>query len=74
VTTAASSVASAWVDAVVARDITRAAALLHPQVDFRAMTPNRIREADGRAGVEAVLREWFEDPDEEIHAIEATEP
>jgi hypothetical protein len=68
------SVAGAWVDAIVARDISRAVALLHPEIDFRAMTPNRVWEADGPVGVETVLREWFEDPDEQLHAVEATEP
>jgi hypothetical protein len=72
--TVESSVATAFVDAIVARDVTRAVALLHPEIDFRAMTPNRIWDPEGAAGIEAVLREWFEDPDEEIHAIEATEP
>jgi hypothetical protein len=73
-TTAEAGVASEWVDAIVARDVARAIALLHPEIDFRAMTPNRIWEAEGPAGVETVLREWFEDPDEDIHGIEATEP
>jgi hypothetical protein len=69
-----SGVATAFVDAIVARDVARAVALLHPEIDFRAMTPNRVWEADDRSGVEAILREWLEDPDEEIHTIEATEP
>lgn len=73
-TTAQSGVASALVDAIVARDLARAAALLHPEIDFRAMTPNRVWEAEDRAGVEGVLREWFEDPDEDVQGIEATEP
>jgi hypothetical protein len=73
-TTAASGVASALVDAIVARDFARAVALLHPEIDFRAMTPNRVWEADGPAGVEAVLREWLDDPDEDVAGIEATEP
>jgi hypothetical protein len=68
------SIATPFVDAIVARDIARAAALLHPEVDFRAMTPNRVWEAEGSAGVEAVLREWFEDPDEDVNGIEATQP
>jgi hypothetical protein len=72
--TVESGVATTFVDALVARDVTRAVALLHPDVDFRAMTPNRIWDPEGAAGVEAVLRAWFEDPDEEIHAIRATEP
>jgi hypothetical protein len=69
-----SGVATAFVDALVARDLARAVALLHPDIDFRAMTPNRVWEADDPAGVEAVLRAWLEDPDEEVHSIEATEP
>ena len=73
-TTAVSSVSTALVDAIVARDLPRAVALLHPAIDFRAMTPNRIWEAGDPAGVEAVLREWFEDPDEEVQRVEATEP
>jgi ketosteroid isomerase-like protein len=67
-------VAGALVDAIVARDLPRAAALLHPDVDFRAMTPNRIWEAEDRDGVQAILRQWLEDPDEEVHGAEATDP
>jgi len=69
----APAVASAFADAIVARDIQAATALLHPEVDFRAMTPNRIWEG-GAAGAEQALRKWLEDPDEEVHAVEATEP
>jgi hypothetical protein len=36
----------AFVDAVVTRDFAEAQLQLHPQVDFRGMTPNRIWEAD----------------------------
>jgi hypothetical protein len=73
-TTAESGLASALVEAIVAQNVTRAVALLHPDVSFRAMTPNRFWEAEGAAGVEAIFRQWFEDPDEEVHGIEATEP
>ena len=72
--TVESETATALVDAIVARDVAGAVAHLHAEIDFRAMTPNRIWEADGPPGVEAILREWFEDPDEEVHSIEATEP
>ena len=58
-TTAESGAASALVDAIVAQDFACAVALPHPEIDFRAMTPNRVWEAEGRAGVAAVLREWF---------------
>ena len=67
------SVATAFTDAIVARDIAAATALLHPEVDFRAMTPNRIWEG-GPAGAEDALRRWLEDPDEEVHGVEATAP
>ena len=73
-TTAESGLAGALVDAIVARDLARAVALLHPAVDFRAMTPNRVWEAGHPAGVEAILRQWFEDPDEDVQGIAATEP
>lgn len=69
-----SRIGAALVDAIVARDIARAGALLHPEIDFRAMTPNRVWEAESPAGVEAVLREWLEDPDEDVNGIEATQP
>ncbi len=70
-TIAKSGVAGALVDAIVARDFARVVALLHPEIDFRAMTPNRVWEAEGPAGVEAV---WLDDPDEDVEGIEATEP
>jgi hypothetical protein len=73
-TIAESGVAGALVDAIVARDFARVVALLHPEIDFRAMTPNRVWEAEGPADVEAVLREWLDDPDEDVEGIEATEP
>jgi hypothetical protein len=71
---AAPGVASALVEAIVVRDFARVVALLHPEIDFRAMTPTRVWEADGPSGVEAVLREWLDDPDEEVEGIEATQP
>ena len=62
------------VDAIVARDFARVVALLHAEIDFRAMTPNRVWEAEAPAGVEAVLREWLDDPDKDVEGIEATKP
>jgi hypothetical protein len=73
-TVSESGVATAFVDAIVARDLARAVALLHPDIDFRAMTPNRVWEAKDPSEVEEVLRAWLHDPDEEVHGIEATEP
>jgi ketosteroid isomerase-like protein len=71
---APSSAVGDFVDAIVTRDLARARDQLHEEIDFRAMTPNRIWEADGTGDVEATLRHWLADPDEEIHAIEPTEP
>ena len=68
------SIAGELVDAIVGRDLARARGLLDPGIDFRAMTPKRIWEADGPAEVEEVLRAWLADPDEEIESVEATAP
>lgn len=67
------SVAGGFVDAILARDFPRACSLLHPGIDFRAMTPNRVWEADGPAGVEDVLRAWFEHPERDVERVEPTE-
>jgi ketosteroid isomerase-like protein len=68
------SITGGFVDAILARDLPRACGLLHPDIDFRAMTPNRVWEGDGPAGVEKVLRAWFEHPDRDVERIDATEP
>ena len=68
------SVAGELVDAIVSRDLARARGLLDAGIDFRAMTPNRIWEAEGPAEVEDVLRAWLADPDEKIDSVEATAP
>lgn len=69
-----SSAVDGLVGAIVARDLPRAASLIDPDIDFRAMTPRRIWEAEDPAGVEDVLRAWLADPEEEITAVEPTEP
>ena len=59
--------------ALAVKDYRRVADLLHPEVDFRALTPRRIWEAsDPDAVISGVLREWFEDSDE-IEALERLE-
>jgi hypothetical protein len=51
--------------ALAAKDFDRLLDLLHPEIDFRGMTPNRFWEAaDPDAVVSGVLRLWFEDTDE----------
>jgi hypothetical protein len=38
---------------------------MHPEVDFRGMTPRRVWEASDPATiVSEILRQWFEDSDE----------
>jgi len=50
--------------ALAAKDFDRVAELLHPEVDFRGMTPSRFWEAIGSAQVvDEVLTSWFEDQD-----------
>ncbi|HEY2282827.1 MAG TPA: hypothetical protein VGH60_04670 [Solirubrobacteraceae bacterium] len=68
------SVTVEFVDAILARDLSRARGLLHPAIDFRAMTPSRVWEAEDPAGVEDVLRAWFEHPDRDVERVEPTEP
>lgn len=59
--------------ALAAKDYRLIADLLHPQIDFRALTPRRDwQESDSAAVISAVLRQWFEDSDE-IQALEHVE-
>jgi hypothetical protein len=59
--------------ALAAKDYGRIRELLHPEIDFRGMTPSRTWEAgDAETVISAVLREWFEDSDE-IEALERLE-
>jgi hypothetical protein len=68
------SVADGFVEAILARDFPRARGLLHPEIDFRAMTPNRVWEAEDPAGVEEVLRAWFEHPERKVERVDPTAP
>jgi hypothetical protein len=58
--------------AVAAKDHDRVRQLLHPELDFRAMTPQRIWEADTPEDVISALRVWFDDGDK-IDGVEAVE-
>jgi hypothetical protein len=68
------SATGGFVDAILARDLSRARGLLHPDIDFRAMTPTRVWEASGPVGVEEVLRAWFEHPEREVERVDPIEP
>ena len=59
--------------ALAARDSARLAELLHPEVEFRALTPRRNWEAnDLEATIAILLGTWFEESDK-IEAIEQLE-
>jgi hypothetical protein len=46
---------------------------MHPEIDFRGLTPNRSWEANGRdAVVSVLLGRWFDEADE-IEALEELE-
>ena len=55
----------AFARALAVKDFDRLAELMHPEIDFRALTPKRAWEAgDPDAVIAEVLRRWFEDSDE----------
>lgn len=67
------SLGTEFARALAAKDFDRIVGLVHPEVDFRALTPRRTWEAtDPAAVVSGVLRRWFED-DDEIEALERLE-
>jgi hypothetical protein len=59
--------------ALAAKDADRIAALLHPEVDFRGLTPGRTWEASSPGSVLSTLFDsWFEDCDD-IRSLDAVE-
>jgi hypothetical protein len=67
------SLGASFAAALAAKDFGRIRELLHPEVDFRGLTPNRTWEAgDPDQLIGAVLRQWFEDSDE-IEELEQVE-
>ncbi|MFL5865811.1 MAG: hypothetical protein ACJ766_01770 [Thermoleophilaceae bacterium] len=56
--------------ALAAKDFDRLRGLLHPEIDFRGMTPNRVWEAsDPDAVVVDILQRWFE-PAHEVESLD----
>jgi hypothetical protein len=54
-----------FVQALAARNHAQVASLLHPEVDFRGMTPGRFWEASTATQVAGeILRSWYEDRDQ----------
>jgi hypothetical protein len=67
------SLGASFAAALAAKDFDRLRALLHPEIDFRGLTPRRAWEAaDREALIDGVLRQWFEDSDE-IEELEMLE-
>lgn len=66
---------TAWAQAVAAKDDAAVRQLLHPELDFRAMTPRRIWEAENADDVLDAVHLWFEDSDdiEELVDVETDE-
>jgi hypothetical protein len=64
---------AAFASALAAKEFGRLRDLMHPEIDFRGMTPSRFWEAgDPDAVISGVLRQWFEESDE-IEALERLE-
>ena len=62
-----------FAEAFAAKDFDRVRALLHPEIDFRGLTPRRFWEAgDPDSVITGVLRLWLEDSDE-VRALEHVE-
>ena len=59
--------------ALAAKDSSRMLDLMHPEIDFRGMTPSKSWEENDRdAVISVLLRHWFEEADE-IEALERLE-
>lgn len=74
--TGAALLGSEFAAALAAKDFARVASLLHPQVDFAALTPRRAWEAHAPEQLVAdVLRVWFDEAcelDELVHVEHET--
>ncbi|HTR75839.1 MAG TPA: hypothetical protein VMH33_11370 [Solirubrobacterales bacterium] len=67
------SLGGAFAAALAAKDFDRIRELLHPELDFRGLTPRRDWEAgDPETLIGEVLQVWFEDSDE-IEELEKVE-
>lgn len=55
----------AYVEALANKDFGRMSEILHPEVDFRGLTPNHDWQASGaREVISNVLSSWFEESDQ----------
>lgn len=63
------SLAEAFGRAVASKDSEALRSLLHPDVDFRGMTPGRVWEADGPEDVLTAVGTWYDEHDD-IEGVE----
>jgi hypothetical protein len=69
----ATSLGAEFAEAVAGKDYARVGDLLHPEIDFRALTPNRTWEAsDPETVIEDILKSWIE-ADENVEELLAVE-
>ncbi len=67
------SIGADFARALAEKDSARLVELMHPEVDFRGLTPNRSWEAVGPEAVVSILFDhWLEDKDE-IRALESVD-
>ena len=68
------TLATAFGQAVATKDHAAILELLHPEVDFHAMTPRRVWDADSPADVVAAVAHWFDAGDliEDVEMVETT--
>jgi hypothetical protein len=57
---------------IAAKDHARLRRLLHDDLDFRAMTPGKVWDADGPSDVLTAVGMWFDESDD-IEGVEAIE-
>lgn len=63
--TVTGSLGEAFAEALSRKDFDEVVGYLHPEIDFRGLTPRRVWEAsDAQSVVDDVLKSWFEDSDE----------
>jgi hypothetical protein len=64
------SLGSSFAAALALKDFDRVRELLHPEIDFRSLTPRRVWEAeDPEAVIGGTLRQWFDDSDEILELL-----
>jgi hypothetical protein len=67
------SLGTSFAEAFAAKDGARIRELVHPEIDFRGLTPNRNWEAgDPDALVEILFANWLEDSDE-VESLDSVE-